>query len=189
MAHGYDPISEKTIKIALKRVDALVAMHDNLSQAVLLPYLAGIIDGEGTIRINRQRVKKHWNYSYHLQMSCGMVCKEIIELLQKIFGGGIHEERIVGYRPIWRWSLTGRLQTYAILKLIRTYLIAKKEHADLAIEFCDGWKNPKRNHFMWIIDPKQLSWREDMYWKMRELNATGKQAQRLNELASERMKQ
>lgn len=182
--------SEKVIKEALRRVDELCSMQDNPSQAVLFAYLAGIIDGEGTIRINKMRPKgkEHWNYQYHLQMSCGMVNKEIIELLQKFFGGGVHQERVAGYRPMWRWTLTGRLQTYAILKLIRIYLIAKREHADLAIEFCDRWQNPKRHYHIWIVDPQQISWREEAYLRMRKLNAVGEQAQRLNELARESVK-
>jgi hypothetical protein len=181
MEHKYYN-TEEQIRELTNRIDNLCSMHDNPSQAVLIAYLAGIIDGEGTIRINKVKAKKNWNYSYYLQMSCGMTCKEVPELLKKIFGGNVREERVAdGYRSIWRWALTGRFQIYVVLKLLKTYLIVKKEQVAVALDFCEKWKNPVRHHHVWLIDNQQISLREDMYWKMRKLNAVGKQAQRLNE--------
>jgi len=165
--------SEQNIKIAIERIDALVVMHDNPSQAVLFAYLAGIIDGEGTIRINRIRIKSHWNYTYNVVVSVGMVSKEIPFLLRDTFGGAVREERVADRRSIWRWGLNGRLQIYAALKILGIYLRVKKEHADLAIEFCEKFKNPRRHHFLWIVDDQQLRWREETYQKMRKLNAVG----------------
>jgi hypothetical protein len=168
-------LTEKKLEDIICQLNTLVSMQDNPTQAVLLPYIAGIIDGEGTIRISKTKIKAHWNTSYYSQMSCGMSVREVPELLCKILGGSVREERVanVNWKTIWRWTLTGRVQIYAALKIIQPYLIVKRQQAQLAISFCEGWVSPKRVYHMWVIDPEQLRWREDMYWKMRELNATG----------------
>jgi hypothetical protein len=168
-------LSEKKLGEIIRQLNDLVSMQDNPTQAVLFPYIAGIIDGEGTLRINEVKIKAHWNTSYHPLMSCGMTVREVPELLCKILGGSVREERVanVNWKSVWRWTLTGRLQIYSALKIIQPFLIVKREQAKVLISFCEGWVSPKRVYHMWVVDPEQLRWREDMYWKMRELNATG----------------
>jgi hypothetical protein len=180
--------SKKLIKNSIDALDKLVSIYGNPSQAVLFSYIAGIIDGEGSIRLQKNKLKENWNYSYHLQLCCGMVTKEIPDLLCATLGGTVREERVVDSRSIWRWTLTGRYQIYAVLKILQPFLRVKKEHAKVAMEFCEKWKNPKRNHRLWVVDNQQISMREDAYQKIHKLNAVGKQAQRLNELACESMK-
>ena len=165
--------SEKVMKAAIDQVQKLVSMQGNPTQAVLFAYIAGIIDGEGTIRLQKTKPKVNWNYAYYLQMSCGMVTKEIPDLLCSALGGSVREERVAERRSIWRWSLTGRFQIYAALKILQPLLRVKREHAKVAMEFCEKWKNPVRNYQMWIVDNQQIQWREEMYQKMRELNAVG----------------
>jgi len=175
MEHKMTNITEMQTKNILNQLEKLVSMQDNPTQAVLMPYIAGIIDGEGTLRINEVRVKAHWNMSYHPLMSCGMTVREVPELLCKILGGSVREERVANrkWKPIWRWTLTGRIQIYAALKIIQPFLIVKKQQAQVLTSFCEGWVSPKRVYHMWVVDPKQLQWREEMYLKMRELNAVG----------------
>jgi hypothetical protein len=166
-------VSEQRIKDILHYLDELVAMQGNPTQAALFAYIAGIIDGEGTIRISKSKIKSNWNFTYNAMMSCGMVTKEIPVLLYSTLGGSYREERVVGKRSIWRWNLNGRFQIYAALTILKPYLIVKKRQAELALEFCEKWKNPKRNHHLWVVDTQQLQWREDSYFKMLELNAVG----------------
>lgn len=61
--------------------------QDNQREAILFAYLAGILDGEGTIRISRTKVNKHpnWNLRYCGAVGVGMVNKEIIKLLRDTF--------------------------------------------------------------------------------------------------------
>jgi len=173
MEYKMKTLSEKKLEDIICQLNTLVSMQDNPTQAVLFPYVAGIIDGEGTLRINKVKIKAHWNTSYHPLMSCGMTVREVPELLCKILGGSVREERVANknWKSIWRWTLTGRLQIYAALKIIQPFLIVKKQQAQVLISFCEGWVSPKRIYHMWVVDPKQLQWREDTYRKMRELNA------------------
>jgi hypothetical protein len=162
-----------SVEKAIEKIDRCVSIYGNPTQAALFPYLAGIIDGEGTIRINKITPKKGWNPTYNLHMSCGMVCEEIPKLLQDTFGGSLGLERVAGKRSMFRWNMTGRLQIYTAIKVIQPYLIVKKNHAELAIEFAEGFISPRRNHHQWIADVQQLQWREDMYLAMRKLNVVG----------------
>lgn len=165
---------EKRIQESLDRLESLASMYDNPTQAVLIPYIAGIIDGEGTIRINKCQIAGYRQDSYHLSMSCGMTYEGVPKLLKEILGGSYRMERgVFDWKPLWRWNLTGRIQVYAGLRMIIPFLLVKQEQAKLGIRFCEGWVNPKRNHRLWVIDPKQLLWREEMYQEMRKLNARG----------------
>jgi hypothetical protein len=167
----------KEIKIqeALKRLESLISMYDNPTQAVLIPYIAGIIDGEGTIRINKCQILGYKNDSYHLSMSCGMTFEGVPKLLKEILGGSYRKERgVKDWKPLWRWNLTGRIQLYAAISMIYPFLLVKKEQAKLALTFCEEWKNPRRGtRNIWVFDSRQLQWREEMYQEMRKLNARG----------------
>lgn len=151
--------------------------HGNPMQAVLHAYIAGIIDGEGSIRINKcftpKLIQAHKlrNPMYYAQINLGMVTKEIPDLLMDTFGGNVREERVPGRRSIWRYSLTGRKNLVSTLKILLPYLRVKKQHAVLAISFCENWKTPfsKQNG----TDPQELQRREDAYQTMRKLNAVG----------------
>jgi hypothetical protein len=165
----------KKVDDVLFHLESLASMYDNPTQAALIPYIAGIIDGEGTIRISKSKIRRSWNFTYNSMMSCGMSDERVPKLLCKILGGSVREERVANlkWKSIWRWNLTGRVQTYAALKMIQPFLIVKQEQAALMISFCEGFEKAKRYHHLWIINDKQLQWREDMYLQMRKLNAVG----------------
>ncbi len=79
-------------------------MHGNPRQDILFAYLAGIIDGEGCIRIGRaNNIKKRTNPAYAAYVQVGMTDKRVPELLQDTFGGSLREECVPEKRSIWRW--------------------------------------------------------------------------------------
>uniref|UniRef100_A0A6H1ZMJ5 Putative HNH homing endonuclease n=1 Tax=viral metagenome TaxID=1070528 RepID=A0A6H1ZMJ5_9ZZZZ len=150
-----------------------LGVHGNPRQAVLYAYLAGIIDGEGTIRINKTNYsqKRMVSPQYLAHLCLGMVDKQIPDLLKETFGGNVREERVPNRRSIWRWELTGRFQVPKVLISIFPYLIVKKRHAEVAIDFCQKWVRPRVS--MYGVDPKELQRREEAYQKIRKLNAVG----------------
>ena len=152
-------------------------MHGNPRQAVLLSYIAGIIDGEGSIRINKSftprdiKVLKVINPTYNAQINLGMVEKQIPDLLKEAFGGNVREERVPKLRSIWRYSLTGRYQLIKVLNQLLPFLRIKRPHAEVVIDFCENWKTPYARKKG--IDPQELQRREDAFQIMRKLNAVG----------------
>ena len=145
--------------------------QDNQREAVSLSYLAGIVDGEGTIRIGSSKASKsNWNTRYYASISLGMTNKEIIEMLVKRFGSKVREERVANRKVMYRWGTSGNITVPNILKQLLPYLIVKKEQAKLVIEYCSKIKTTgfRRNK---KLPKQQLLWREEFYQKVRKLNS------------------
>lgn len=149
-------------------------VQGNPRQAVLYAYLAGIIDGEGTIRIDKTDYsqKRMRSPQYLAQICIGMNDKQVLDLLKETFGGGnVREERVPDRRSVWRWAATGRFRVPPILRMLLPYLKTKRRHAEIVIDFCENWVRPyvSRNG----VDPQELQRREEAYLKVRKLNAVG----------------
>ena len=107
----------------------------------ILAYTAGIMDGEGSICIaksapsvkNGTKSPSHW-----LQVGIINTNRELIEWLEKTFGGHIsdnsHSPSRKRQRPCWAWRVTS-IQAKIFLQSIYPYLKIKKKQAKLAIEF------------------------------------------------------
>lgn len=151
-------------------------MQDNQRQATLYAYLAGIIDGEGTIRIARNKLKSkpHWNYTYSAHISVGMSNKEVLELFQKTFGYkiSVRKECVPNRKTMYRWGTSGNNTTPKILKELLPYLIVKKKNAELVIEFCETKQTcgyPKKLG----LPKEELQRREFYFQEVKKLNAVG----------------
>lgn len=103
-----------------------------------LAYMAGIVDGEGSISI--AKAKKWGNQrhdTYKLVLSVYMSTKEPLDTIVEWFGGKvevlkIQKERYGQTRPGRQWRANGNAAAY-VLELIRPYLLLKWRQADLAI--------------------------------------------------------
>ncbi len=160
-------------------------VYDNPQQAALLGYLAGIIDGEGTLRINKttsasslaHRKATELGAIYSPVIGVGMVDRRVPELLAEHLGGSVREERVRNgqRRSIWRWTITSRPKAIAVLQLLTPLLIVKREQAELLLDFClkgEGFKGGSGENRL-RITPDELQRREDAYLTMRKLNTVG----------------
>ena len=108
-----------------------------------LRYLAGLIDGEGCITIFRHRTAEcrddHWSYRPLVQI--GMTHKLLIRMLHAQFGGQYKEMkgRDSTRRSYAVWTYRGG-KCIELLKKIKKFLVAKKDEADLIIQF---WDDPQ----------------------------------------------
>ena len=91
-------------------------------------YLAGIIDGEGWITIER---------GLYYMIGVGNTSLELLEWIQNVVGAGtIRKNKIYGnQKQAWTYKLSGALPVHDLLKQIRKYMIIKQEKADNAISF------------------------------------------------------
>lgn len=114
-------------------------IQKNQKQTLLYSYLAGIIDGEGTIRIGKGGTTK-----YYAAISVGNVNKEVIDLLTKTFGSKTRIEKIrtPSRQSIYRWGTGGNLSVPKIIKSLLPYLIIKKKQAEIVLKFCakENWR-------------------------------------------------
>lgn len=141
-----------------------------------LPYLAGFIDGEGSIAIGLNQspaTKKHpKRRRWYLRMSCHQLNPDPLHLLKDQFGGSIRQHGYskdkLGKRRLFEWVTTAEEAAKAI-ETLRPYLIVKADEADLAIAFQNtvrnraipGWRPP--------LTQEEQDQRQSYYLAMREL--------------------
>ena len=147
----------------------------NQVQAVQIAYIAGIIDGEGTIRINKIATKRLFektravNPVYQPHLSLGMVDKRVPERLCKVLGGNMRYERPPmgkNRRGIWRWEQTGRYNVIRTLKALYPYFIVKKEQAIVLLDLCENWEIPSNRKRR--TSPEEVQRREELYQKIKK---------------------
>jgi hypothetical protein len=95
-------------------------------------WIAGIIDGEGSICLTRQKANEH--RSPELEVTS--TTKEMLEKLQGLCGGSISIQKVyqAHYKPSWHWNIKGN-KVLELLSEIREYLLVpeKKYRADLLV--------------------------------------------------------
>lgn len=134
-----------------------------------LKYVAGLVDGEGSIFIHKQIDRRLRHYLYYLRLAVSNTYRPILYLLKDQFGGSIKEiifPKDKNYKTAYIWALASR-SAFEFIKLIQPYLIIKKEQAKLATKF---QKIKTKNYHK----GKRLAFGDDiLYLKMRGLNKRG----------------
>jgi len=142
---------------------------------IVLSYLAGIIDGEGSIFIH-QNNKRQTKANYTLYLSCKMaVPGEAIVLLSQTFGGNITHPKL--YSTFDRnnrkltvsWRSTGERAAEA-LTLMLPYLRVKKAEAELGLEFLAAKVNSVGRQ---AVSEEEITKREDFCKRMQDLKYSG----------------
>lgn len=102
-----------------------------------LAYTAGIIDGEGSIRIQKhRRVDYYQGHHYCMVVAVCMCDMAVPTWLHLKFGGSLnsYKGRKQGYKREYHWTITTK-NAKKFLELILPYLKQKQGQARVAIEF------------------------------------------------------
>ena len=95
-------------------------------------YVAGIIDGEGTITLTRQRANEYRSPV----VSVSSTTLEILEYLKQHYGGCISKHKVYQdhHKQAWSWKVE-RSSSYKILQDIQPYLLCpeKKHRCELIL--------------------------------------------------------
>lgn len=110
-------------------------------------WLAGIIDGEGCISIWREkRPKNRSGYRFRAVLEMYNTNRDLIDSVKAMADGFV----VVKRHGRWRegnghkecWKVTwNRRAIPGMLRMLRPYLVAKREQADLVMAFCDEMEN------------------------------------------------
>ena len=105
-----------------------------------LAYSAGILDGEGCIKICRVSAAaiNRPNDRFTLDIQVNMTDKEVVEWLYNTFGGYFYLHR--SFNPRWKNSYRWYLQYQScrnFLEWVLPYLRVKREQAKLALKYLD----------------------------------------------------
>jgi hypothetical protein len=139
-----------------------------------LIYTAGIIDGEGCIKIYRvsaDYLRKYKNARrnfdrFTLIVQVDMTYRPIVKWLHKKFGGSLYEhKRNKEKHPNWqdslRWYIASQ-QAGKFLRKIYPYLQVKRKQAKDAIKFIELTPKHKKKQYYWL--------------RLKQFNGRGKKA-------------
>jgi len=148
-------------------------------------YLAGLIDGEGCMEIQKRKKPECFlGYYYVARVRITSTDKEIIEWLKESFGGWISERKGVDRnRDSWEWCLSyGKAKKF--IEKVCPYLKIKKKQAEILREFYRTFgKNSYRivenrlgrgTGYHKELKKEILEKREKLYQQIKALNKKGR---------------
>jgi hypothetical protein len=142
---------------------------------IQLSYIAGIVDGEGSISVyqhKKRRGKEYLDYTYGLHVSVTNTYKPVVDWLQKKTGLGSIGSKLrdkENYKTAYTWVLQVN-QIQPFLEALLPYLIIKHAQAELMLEFLT--KCTSTSNMPLTESAKQL--RRIICLEMAELNRQGK---------------
>lgn len=148
---------------------------------VKLAYIAGIMDGEGSIMLvkachasfMKAQNRKYPNYYPNIRV--GMIEREALDFIVDTLNIGkvVQEKSYQNKRPMFRYRLTNKPDVRKFLEIMTPYLMIKKEQAKLLMQYIDTFiscsaKNPVT---------EEIENNRHEYWtRMRELNGVASPA-------------
>ena len=120
-----------------------------LKGKTLYAYVAGIVDGEGTITLNAQTKRS----IFCLRIEVCNTNEWLIQMLHNQFGGIIHFRKStrIQCKNVWRWIIVSR-KAAEFLSLILPYLQLKRPQGELALSFQGRRVASKRNKSNAVLD-------------------------------------
>lgn len=107
-----------------------------------LAYLAGLIDGEGSIYIQSRKRPDAIDYFPRFQIV--NTDKKMIDWVYKTFGGNMFSKSRAKHNPKWKlqweWFTTRKLMDQ-LMPLLLPYLITKKPHVEIMLKFRETFLN------------------------------------------------
>jgi len=148
-----------------------------------LAYMAGIVDGEGFIGIDSCCKRKNKPSAYQLRVGVVNTNRELLEWIKENFEGSVSSRgkpTSIKHKQSYQWRVEAK-KAGKLLRLIRPYLIIKREQANIGLEFRATYEKMKgvlythRNgrFINTIINPKVIPLREQLRERILQLNRRG----------------
>ena len=141
-----------------------------------LGYLAGIVDGEGTISIRTRKPKRgRFSPEYYPFLEVGNTNLRLIARLHSWLGGRVHLQRrrrlLPNSKPIYAWRIEAR-KAVPVLRALLPFLLLKRQQALLALELYDTgiWQRGRRS---FLMPPVELARRQALCDAVGQLNRRG----------------
>jgi hypothetical protein len=175
-------IRSPAVHRSLKGYDRLGPAELGWTQTQLHAYLAGIMDSDGSFRIEKRNVPGMLHAHYRINIRCAQVApSRSVELLARTFGGslGIKHDGRPHARDLVTWSLHDRAAVPAVKSLL-PYLVNKKGEAWLLLELRRLKEKGKEGTSEWVHANR---WRDQV--KMRKRHYTSAQVASFERLYDE----
>jgi LAGLIDADG endonuclease len=118
-----------------------------------IAYLAGFVDGEGCLAINKRLHKNKigsWiGYSAYIDLTS--TNKEVMEYIRSKFGitSNVYVSILKGNRKIAFRLRINKMQSQELIEKMYPFLIIKKAQAEVFIQFCKFSKNEAKREELW----------------------------------------
>ena len=103
-------------------------------------YLAGFIDGEGSIAIYKHKDKRvQKGYTLHPRFEIANTNEEVLKAIKEVIGGKIKSKpKYKGCKVVYCVEFQDYEQIKRALSIVSPFLIIKQKQAKLMIEFCNN---------------------------------------------------
>ena len=148
-----------------------------MNKEVWTAWLAGLIEGEGTINLSRSNRKTlrhpYFRSCLHIANTNRMLLEKAKQIIAEISGAKAtiviaNKIRPANHKIGWRLAVQAQRDLIKLLPLLIPYLVGKGEQAHLLLDFCK--RRTQRCNARWYefaeID-------QAIYWQMRKLNRRG----------------
>lgn len=138
-----------------------------------IAYLAGIIDGEGSIMLWKSKASPSLRGQFNLRVNITSTDKILIEWLYENFGGHCYECNAPSRKanPHWKkqfiWTVA-RPKLLDFLKEIHPFLVIKKDRCEVAIKFRETFVGKGR-----YLTEEKFNLRLNLFEQMKHLNTRG----------------
>ena len=118
-----------------------------MNEPTTLAYLAGVLDSDGYIGINKRKAGK-WAANYQPRVQVKQVDTEATDLFREAFGGHLyrHEPSAERGRPLWCWQVHSAA-CRPVLEALLPYLRIKRNRAENALALCEVNRRTGRKRF------------------------------------------
>lgn len=135
-----------------------------------LEYIAGFLDGEGSIQISKGATHRTGKRIFYLRISVHQVDRRPLDELVERWGGSlrlIEKASRLSKRPIWEWVVSGTTAA-KVLSDVRPFLIGKADQAEVALMF-QSRKRLRGSGNDSATSGIELAEQEILYQRMRDL--------------------
>ncbi len=135
-------------------------------------YLAGFVDGEGTITIKKTKYGGgHQNDRFCLLLELANTNKTILQFVRRKVGGwiGFCAKHTTNKRDSWKWCLWSGNAAKVISRIL-PYLHIKRQQAKLAIKFQDVIERTNKKGHRIPLTHRELETRRNLWRKILSLN-------------------
>jgi LAGLIDADG DNA endonuclease family protein len=186
------PIDESKIREAMyrrvKRMNARATRikpqrnRSNVSSKldVSAPYLAGFVDGEGSLMLARWEARRYPNPVYRPRVSITNTDRRVLDAIQHCYGGILTSESRAkfgwnhSYQLVWTAGLVER-----IVKTIEPYLLIKHKQAEILLRYirhkdeAHQGRQGTNGRFFAPLSRQVIAYRQRLWLEIRAINARG----------------
>ena len=145
---------------------------------VEIGYMAGLLDGEGSVSIKKYTSPRGHNWYYAIEIQIYNNHRPVLEWIQLRFPGEVFSRKAranKNQKPSFVWRAWGQ-NAAGILRFLKPHLVIKSQHADAALSLYDIPRTPKaiRGKVGRPRTPPEVSeQRERLFRALRALNRRG----------------